>query len=223
MTGFDAASLDGLDEPVQRYFRHAIREGADIGRGVRLAMSGRIKVGTWLPFSGVEACDGSSFVWQARVGRGMLVVTDRFDGGAGSTEARLFGRVRLFRSADSNTTRSAAGRAALEAIWTPASLLPQHGVAWRAESDEVIVAGWDVPPERPEVRLRIDQRGAVRSAWAQRWRGDSGYVTCGCELQAERRWGDLVVPSRLSVGWDFGTPAYRPFFSAQVEDLAENY
>jgi hypothetical protein len=82
---------------------------------------------------------------------------------------------------------------------------------------------WDVPPERPEVRLRIDRLGAVQSAWALRWRGDSGYVACGCEVHAERRWGDLVVPSRLSVGWDFGTPAYRPFFSAQVEDLAENY
>jgi hypothetical protein len=95
-------------------------------------------------------------------------------------------------------------------------------VTWRAESDEIVVACWDVPPERPEVRLRIDQSGVVQSAWAQRWRGDSGYVTCGCEVHAGRRWGDLAVPSRLSVGWDFGTPAYRPFFSPQVEDLAEN-
>ena len=163
-------------------------------------MSGRVKVGAWLPFTGVEECDGRSFAWQARVGRGLLVVTDRFDRGAGSMEGRLFGRIRLYRSADTNTTRSAAGRAALEAIWTPASLLPQRGVAWHAESDEVIVAAWDVPPERPEVRLRIDRRGAVQSAWAQRWRGDSGYVACGCDVHAERRWGDLVVPSRLSGG-----------------------
>ena len=212
-----------LDEPVQRYFRHAIRNGARTGRGVRLAMSGRIRVGPWLPFSGIETCDGRSFVWRARVGRGLLVVTDRFENGAGSTEGRLFGRIRLFRSADANTTRSAAGRAALEAIWAPRSLLPEHGVAWRAESDEVIVASWDVPPECPEVRLRIDDRGAVRSAWAQRWHGEAGYATCGCEVHAERRWGDLVVPSRVSVGWDFGTAAYRPFFSAEIEDLAENY
>jgi hypothetical protein len=33
----------------------------------------------------------------------------------------------------------------------------------------------------------------------------------------------VVVPSRVTVGWGFGTPAYRLFFSAQVEDLAENY
>jgi hypothetical protein len=151
------------------------------------------------------------------------VVIDRFDRGAGSTEGRLFGRARLFHAADANTTRSGAGCAALEAIWTPPSLLPQHGVSWRARSDEVIVATWDVPPERPELHLRIDRQGAVQGAWAQRWRGKSGYVTCGCEVHAERRWGDLVVPSSVDVGWQFGTPAYRPFFSAQIDELAENY
>jgi hypothetical protein len=212
-----------LDEPVERYFRNAIRDDAERGRGVRLTMSGRIKVGTWLHFKGVEMCDGRSFVWQARVAGGLLVVTDRFDLEAGSTEGRLFGRMRLFRSADVDTTRSAAGRAALEAIWTPRSLLPENGVTWRADSDELIVASWDVPPERPELHLRIDDGGAVLSAWAQRWRGDAGYVPCGCEVHEHRRWGDLVVPSRVTVGWDFGTPAYRPFFSAHVEGLAENW
>jgi hypothetical protein len=152
-----------LDEPVERYLRHAIRDGAARGRGVRLTMSGRIKVGPWLHFKGVETCDGRSFVWQARVAGGLLVVTDRFDREAGSTEGRLFGRKRLFRSADADTTRSAAGRAALEAIWAPRSLLPENGVTWRADSDELIVACWDVPPERPEVHLRIDDRGAVRA------------------------------------------------------------
>jgi hypothetical protein len=211
-----------LDEPVERYFRHAIRDGAERGRGGRLTMTGRIRVGPWLHFTGVETCDGRSFVWQARIAGGLFVVTDRFDRGAGSTEGKLLGRMRLFRSDGVDTTRSAAGRAALEAIWSPRSLLPESGVTWRAESDELIVASWDVPPERPEVHLRIDGRGAVRSAWAQRWR-DGGYLPCGCEVHAERRWGDLVVPSRVTVGWHFGTPAYRPFFSAQIEDLAENY
>jgi hypothetical protein len=210
-------------EPVDRYFRHAIGDGADGGRGVRLTMTGRIRVGLWFPFTAIETCDGASFAWRASVGRGLLVVTDRFGDGAGSTTGRLFGRARLFHAADGDTTRSAAGRAALEAIWSPASLLPERGVAWRAESDEVIVASWDVPPERPEVRLHIDRDGSVLSAWADRWRGGAGYVPCGCEVHAERRFGGLVVPSAVTVGWDFGTAAYRPFFSAQIQDLAANY
>jgi hypothetical protein len=220
MSRFTAAALDGLDEPVQRYFTHAIEDGATIGDGVRLTMAGRIKVGLWLPFTAVETCDGRSFLWRARMARGLLAVTDRYDAGAGSTEGRLAGRIRLFRADDADTARSAAGRAALEAIWSPGSLLPQRGVTWRAESGEVIVAAWDVPPERP---LRIDDSGAVLSAWAQRWRGGSGYVPCGCEVQAERRWGALVVPNRVTVGWGFGGPAYEPFFSAEILELTQTY
>ena len=137
--------MSRLDEPVERYFRHAIHDRAAVGHGVRLTMTGRIRVGPWLQFKGVETCDGRSFVWRARVTGGLLVATDRFDRGTGSAEGRLLGRMRLFHSADADT-RSAAGRAALEAIWTPLSLLPETGVTWRAESDELIVAYWDVPP-----------------------------------------------------------------------------
>ena len=207
-----------VDEPVRRYLQHAIAEGAHAHRGVRLEMSGRIKVGVWLPFDAEERCDGTSFEWRARVGR-MLVVEDRYANGAGSTEGRLFGRRRLFGTDDADTVRSGAGRAALEAIWAPMSLLPERGVTWRAESSDLIVATWDVPPERPEVHFRIDDRGAVQSAWAQRW-SPSGYRPCGCKVHAERRFGDLVVPSRMTVGWGFGTPAYAPFFRAEIHALA---
>jgi hypothetical protein len=219
---FTAVSLDDLDEPVRRYFRHAIAEGAVLQRGVRLTMSGRVKVGVWLPFDAEERCDGTSFDWRARIGR-LLVVVDGYADGAGSTEGRLFGRRRLFGSDDPDTVRSAAGRAALEAIWAPMCLLPERGVAWRAEASDLIVATWDVPPERPEVHIRIDDRGAVKSAWAQRW-SPSGYRPCGCEVHAERRWGDLGVPGGLTVGWGFGSPDYAPFFHCELQTLtAENY
>lgn len=224
---FEQAMLAGLDEPVRRYFAHAVSEGAPLAPGVRLTMTGRIKVGTWLAFSARQEGDGRSFAWHARVGAGpvtLLRVLDRFAAGAGSTEGRLLGRFRIFHAADVDTARSGAGRAALESIFAPAALLPQRGVTWRAESDELIVATFDVPPERPEVRMRIDEHGAVVSTSALRWgnggRGPFEYIPCGCEVRAERRFGDVVVPSSVTVGWWFGTPRYAPFFEADIHDLA---
>jgi hypothetical protein len=133
----------------------------------------------WFPASG----------WRARVGFGHLApltVVDRFRDGAGSTEGRLFGRARVFSVAGEHTTRSAAGRAALEAIWAPAALLPERGVRWRAESDEEIVAIVDVPPERAEVRLTIDEHGTVRSASALRW-GKAGQEPSAISRAAAKR------------------------------------
>ena len=220
-------TLDALDEPVRRYFAHALHGDAVRARGVRLEMEGRIKVRTWLPFSAWQESDGRSFVWRARVGVGRLTVlrvVDRFAAGVGATEGRLFGRRRIFHADGSDTSRSAAGRAALEAVFAPMSLLPDRGVTWRAEAETVIVARVDVPPERPELRMRIAGDGALRSASALRW-GNArqrafGYIPCGCEVRAERRFGDVVVPSSVAVGWWFGTPRYAPFFEAEVLALA---
>jgi hypothetical protein len=220
--------LAGLDEPVQRYFRHAIREGAELPRRTRLTMHGQIKVGAWLPFSAEQETESRAFVWNARVGAGPLTVlrvVDQYGDGSGSMEGRLFGRVRVFRADDEHTTRSAAGRAALEAATVaPYALLADGRVTWSAQSDELIVAAWDLGPERPEVQIRIDENGAVRTTSALRW-GNAGqdaygYIPCGCEVHAEQRFGDFLVPSRLTVGWWFGTARYAPFFRARIDRLS---
>jgi hypothetical protein len=221
---FSSDLLAGLEEPVRRYFSHAISDGAPLPNGVRMAMSGRIKVGLWLPFTAEQTVDGRSFTWRARVGRGPLTplrVSDQYADAAGSTEGRLLGRLTLFHAHDGNTARSAATRAAIESVvFAPPSVLPDRGVAWRAESEDVIIARFDLPPERPEVRLRIDEHGAIRTVSALRW-GNVGektfqYIPFGGEIHAERRFGDLLLPSTLSVGWWFDTPRYAPFFHAEI-------
>ena len=127
----------------------------------------------------------------------------------------------LFHAEDVNTARSAATRAAIESVvFAPPSVLPGRGVTWRADTDDIILARFALPPERPEVRLRVDEHGAIRTVSALRW-GNAGektfqYIPFGGDVQAERRFGDLVLPSTLSVGWWFDTPRYAPFFRAEI-------
>jgi hypothetical protein len=218
---FDPASLAALDEPVRRYFTHAIAEGSAVRTGVRLTMAGRIDVGRWLAFTAEQEFLGHAFTWRARAGWGPfkpLHVVDAYREGAGSTDGTVLGRIRFLHAADANTTRAAAARAAVEGIWVPGALLPEHGVRWRAESEELVVASVPVPPERPEVRLRIDRAGAVRSVSVMRWK-DFGYVPFGGTIHAERRFGDVVLPSAVTVGWWFGTPRFKPFFEATILDV----
>jgi hypothetical protein len=82
------------------------------------------------------------------------------------------------------------------------------------------VATWDVWPERPEVHIRIDAHGAMRASCVMRWdngeRGLHGYIPCGGDAHAEKRFGDIVIPSRLTAGWWYGTARYAPFFQAEI-------
>jgi hypothetical protein len=216
---FDAKSVEALDEPVRRYLTHATAHGAPIAP-VHMQMEGKIRIRRWRRFSASESCDGRSYRWDARLRVGpitVLEVVDTFGAGKGCTDGLLFGHMKLFHAGDENTARSAAGRAALETIWCPTALLPERGVTWRTESDERIVATFEVPPETVE-------RGALRSVMLPRWsnvgRDDYGYVPCGGTVHAEHTFGGLTVPSEVTVAWLFGTPREIPYFRARVTDLS---
>lgn len=220
------ALIGQLSEPVRRYLRHALPASLPATYGVRLRMTGKIKLGLWLPFTAEQDCDGRSFEWRARIGLGPLApleVVDRYVNGTGSVTGRLLGRYELFHQADEHVRRSAAGRTALEAIMAPASLLPGRGVSWRAEDDEHIVASSYLEPEQTEVHMQIDSRGALRAFSTKRW-GDigkhsHGYLIFGGDMHAERRFGDLVIPSHVTVGWGYGSAEYKPFFDARIRAL----
>jgi hypothetical protein len=216
-------SGDSLPDPVRRYLSHAVPSGEAGVPGVRLTMSGRIRVGIWLPFIAMQRCDGKSFIWRASVGLGPLrplEVTDRYKDGEGSMTGKLLGRWALFEQADANVVRSAAARTALEGVFAPRALLSGRGYAWRAESDDHVVASTENPPEHVEVHLRIAPDGRLLSVVAQRWgevsKGTFAYLPFGADMHEERRFGGLVIPSRVTAGWNYGTDKYSPFFKATI-------
>lgn len=74
-----------------------------------------------------------------------------------------------------------------------------------------------MPPERPELRIRIGLDGQVRSYSALRWRGGKqGYAPFGVDVLAETRFGPLTIPGRLTAGWGHGAAEWSPFFRAEV-------
>jgi hypothetical protein len=225
---FDVSALSSCDEPVRRYFTHAIAHGAPLEPRMRLRMTGRIKVGLWLPFTAQQDCDGSSFIWRAQVPRHgrILTVTDSYDDGRAAIDGRLLGALRLFHSDNQDIVRSAAGRAAAEGILTPIGLLPSPTRIWRAESDNEITLDLALAPERPALHVTIDHDGAVQSIHLQRW-GDTGkktfgYIPFGGDILAEERFGDFVLPARLRVGWWHGTERFSPFFEAEISSAVPN-
>lgn len=138
----DFRELEGLPEPVQRYFRTALKEGLPMVTGVRLQHQGLFNMGEkadrWRPFTSDQRVitQRPAFDWDGRVRilPGLTVhVHDRYVAGEGILYAALFGLIPLvhLRGAG-DLAEGELMRFFAEAAWYPTALLPSQGVRWEA-------------------------------------------------------------------------------------------
>lgn len=137
---YSVAELEGLPEPVQRYFRAALRDGQPIITRARLTQRGEFlqqeAEDGWRPFTATQTVRTGppGFLWDARIASapGMDVrVHDAYIAEEGLLEGALLGLVTLLHV--SGTPEAAEGelmRYLAEGVWAPTALLPSQGVRW---------------------------------------------------------------------------------------------
>lgn len=228
---YDAAMVADLPEVAQRYFARAIEPGTPLHRVVRLEMAGSfIMNGSEMPMHArqILAPPASGFVWQAVIGAGLMRFGGsdgyhRTGGGAESwTRFWLHGLIPLARIGGTDDhARAAATRVMMEAIWAPATLLPQFGAEWtQTGPDSAEVRFADTAGLEP-MQITFDPEGNPVSIRALRWSdANPGQIHRlqpfgGRVLEMARHQG-FLIPSRVELGNMWGTPEYAPFFLARV-------
>ena len=205
---FREDELSGLPGPVQRYFRGAIALGTPLALAARLKMDGSIKIaGRWLPFRATEVlAPQRGFVWSARVSGGLFAGSDQYDSGLGAMRWKILGLIPVVQADGPDVSRSAAARAAAEAVWIPTALLPRYGVNWSAEDDTHLTARYTVDNTPLVVRYELDEEARMVSAQIERWgdpnnTGAWGLHAFGFEATARATFGGVTLPTQGRVGW----------------------
>lgn len=226
---FDSAQLAALPEPARRYISHAIAPGTPLASAVRLRMHGEIKLKRWYPFSAEQViCWSRGFIWQAAVRMGALAIrgSDRYVDGQGAMHWKLFGLVPFITASGPDITRSAAGRVNMECAWLP-SVLCREDVSWSASDPSHIRISFAARGENAAIDLTIDESGAPKSISMPRWgnpeRAEFRYATFGGFLEKEATFSGYTIPTRLRMGWHFGTERFETegeFFRAAIDSAA---
>jgi hypothetical protein len=225
---FRPEMVDDLPEPARRYFLHAIRPGTELASSVVLEMDGQIRLqpdGPWLPMQARQVLGPPrGLVWEATAGRGLM----RFAGadtcaeGRGRMIFRLWDWIPIVQGDGPDLSRSARGRLAGEAIWSPAALLPGRGVTWEPVDGRSARATQVVDGEPIPMTLTVEADGRLRSVTMERWgdKTDDGRyapIPFGFEVLEERDFGGYTIPSRAAGGWWFGTDRYFDFFHPTIQ------
>ncbi|MBI3854885.1 MAG: hypothetical protein HY293_04260 [Planctomycetes bacterium] len=200
---------------------HALSPGRLPPEAVRLVIHGEIRIGRWRPFRAEEFLHrDKGFVFQARVGR-LISGSDSLIDGVGRASWKLCGFVPLMKASGPDIDRSAAGRWLAESLLLPSMLLPERGARWAG--DAVTLSGFG---ERATINLELDGEGRLRGFRLPRWGNPGGapfgYFPFGGVVEEERRFGGVLIPSRLRLGWHIGTPRWDKgeFFRMTVDEAS---
>ncbi|MEO8686105.1 MAG: DUF6544 family protein [Devosia sp.] len=233
MRTFDPRSIETMPEIARRYFGHAIAPGTLLSRLAEIEMSGTFSLGTKaqpMPYAMTARqliAAPHAFVWIASMhsGPAWIAGSDALIDDVGWTRFWLGGLLQVANDGFSEDfLRSAVARPALEAIWAPASLLPERGVRWTAAGLDA--ADVVIPTTHGEVTINLvlEKSGKVKQVSTLRWTNANSqkvfaYQPFGGTVEAETTFGGYTVPSAVSIGNMFGTGDYFPFFEAQISAI----
>lgn len=165
---FDPAMIADLPEPARRYLTYSIAPGTPLRTTVELRMEGTFALGDRenhrvLPMSARQVLSPPhSFVWVPDIGSGLMRIwgSDGYVRGEAWTLFWVWGLIPVARaSGTGDLALSAAARSIMEAIWAPASLLPQNGARWDATGDDVAQVNLEIEGHELTMKLTLAQDG----------------------------------------------------------------
>lgn len=219
---FDPTTVADLPEPARRYLTHAIAAGTPLWQSVQVAMVGRIRLGTWRPFTADQVvAPAEGYVWAAvaRVFGLPVVGYDLLCAGSGEMRWRLLDLVSVVDLAGPDVARSAAGRLASEIVLVPTAYA---SATWTAGGPDTAVATSGLGPEQQRVELHLGADGRLLDLVMLRWGNPDGLpfgrYPFGVTVDADRSQDGVTAPTRVRAGWWRGTDRQDAgeFFRAEI-------
>jgi uncharacterized protein DUF6920 len=212
---YGPSELIGLPEPVQRYFRAALRGGQQLVAAVNMQHRGTFNPSEtgehWKPFVSTQrvVTQRPGFDWDARIAimPGVTVrVHDAYVAGEGLLRATLFGLVPLAETRGTPMiARGELMRFFAEAAWYPTALLPSQGVQWKAVNDRSAMATLRDADIEVSLLFRFNEHDLIDSVHADARGAMVGknivMMPWECRMSNYQTRNGMTVPLTGEVAW----------------------
>jgi uncharacterized protein DUF6920 len=212
---YDPSELIGLPEPVQRYFRTALRGSQQLVAAVNMEHRGRFNPNEtgehWKPFVSTQrvVTQRPGFDWDARIAMmpGVTVcVHDAYVAGEGLLRATLFGLLPLAEiRGNPMITQGELMRFLAEAAWYPTALLPSQGVQWKAVNDRSAMATLRDADIEVSLLFRFNEHDLIDSVHAEARGAMVGknivMMPWECRMSNYQTHNGMTVPLTGEVAW----------------------
>ena len=226
---YDSKEIEGLPEPVQRFFKTVLQDGQAIVAVVKLSQQGQFNLSEaeakWNPFTATQlvTTQRPGFDWDARIQMAPGInafVHDTYLLGEGSLHASLLG---LFTVAKIPSTPEANQGELLrffaEATWYPTTLLPSQGVRWEAIDDTSARATLTDGATTVSLVFQFNAEGAIATMRAEaRYRDKLTAMPWSGRFWEYSVCSGMLIPLEGEVGWEYpeGT---RLYFKGRITEI----
>jgi len=196
--------LAELPAPVQRYFRHVLRDGQPYLRGLRLRHGGQFKTdlqGDWVNIQGEQylTAEPPAFIWQGSTR--LFTARDEFVQGRGSLSVRLLGVFPIMHGQGPEYDQGELLRWLGESVWMPTNLLPGKHLRWEPVDEHRARLFFTHGGQTVSYLVRFNERDEIEECETQRHQGDQGLLPWVGRTTKYRRLHGVRVPTVIEGSW----------------------
>ena len=219
---FRQEQINGLPEPVQRYFRHVLKEGQPFINYIRFSHTGQFKPGLekdWINIKGEQyvTTEKPGFIWKGITS--MFTARDMYISDKGRLIVSLFSVINIVDARGESYNQGELARWLGESVLYPTNLLPGERLQWSAIDAHSACLTFNYKGLSLFYIVTFNDIGEIIQFETKRYMDKNKMETWVIKLADYKEMSGVIVPTTTEVLWRLkkGDISYARFNINKIE------
>ena len=218
---FSVSQLDGLPEPVQRYFRLVLREGQPYISYVRLTHTGKFKTGLdkkWISIKGEQyyTTDTPGYIWKGTTT--FFTARDFYIADRGGLIVTLLSMFNIVDGSGHSFDQGELLRWLAEGVWFPTALLPSERLQWSVVDNSHSKLVFNYKGLSLDFLVTFNSDGEIVELKTQRYMEENRIETWICRMDNYTWINNIKVPTECKASWQLAAKNY-PYAKFKIKRI----
>jgi Family of unknown function (DUF6544) len=222
---FQLNQLTDLPEPVQRYFKHVLKEGQPYISQVRMTHDGQFKTGVdkdWISIAGEEyfTTQKPGFIWKGTTA--MFTARDMYIKDKGRLVVTLFSVIKIIDGKGEHYDQGELLRWLGESVLYPTNLLPGERLKWSGIDPQTAKLNFEYKEHSLFFSVTFNEAGEIIQLETKRYMDEKNLETWIIKIAGYKEMNNVIVPTSFEVMWRLKTGDFS-YAKFNVKKLEYNY
>jgi len=204
---FHKSHLGGLPEPVQRYFKHVLKEGQPYISYARLTHDGQFKTGLdkkWTAIKGEQyfTTEKPGYIWKGSTP--LVTARDMYIADRGQLIVTLLSLVNVVDGQGEEFNEGEFQRWLAESVWFPTNLLPSERLHWFAGNTNTAKLTFNYNKLSVTFLVTINNLGEITELETKRFMEKGRKEIWIGKMSDYKKLNGILVPTTIEAIWRLG-------------------